>query len=168
VNTFETGHQMDVAAAGTDGFVGLGGILQMHPSPYWYIVQLDSNGYRIDSDAFEKAFSTRSTVRSTVLVYVGRAILHAERAEMCQRFYLHNHRVAYWLLLLCHRSRQQSMPLTHDMIARRLGTPRHAVTHSLAELRDRRAITYSRGRVEIIDEELLRLCACECAAAKPK
>ncbi len=45
-----------------------------------------------------------------------------------------------------------------------VGGPRHAVTVALNELRTKGAVAHLRGRVEILNRDLLIAQACECYA----
>lgn len=168
VNAFETGQCMEVAPVGADGFVGIGIVLQMQPSPYWYVVHLDSTGYSIPAPAFERAFHAGGALHRLVMAYAGKVVIDAERAVMCHRFHSHHQRLATWLLVVAERARQTSLHLTHDSIAQLVGGPRHAVTSSLAIMRQHGAIDYSRGHIHIVDVQRLRALACECASQKSR
>jgi len=51
MSSFATGQDMEVSPVGAEGLIGIGVILNMQPSPYWYVVHIDSTGYRIQADA---------------------------------------------------------------------------------------------------------------------
>jgi CRP-like cAMP-binding protein len=165
--SLETGESLDIAAVGTEGVIGIGAILQMQPAPFEYRVQVECTGYRIAAEPFERAFATSDAIRRVMLVYIGRIILRAERGALCNRFHTRDRRLARWLLVLAAKSGQRSLYLTHDGIAQMVGGPRPAVTAALRVLRERGAITYSRGRIDITSEERLAECACACEELPP-
>ncbi|MEX2271457.1 MAG: Crp/Fnr family transcriptional regulator [Vicinamibacterales bacterium] len=162
VSTAETGRQCQVAAVGSEGLLGIGTILNMQPSPYWYMAQLDTGGYRLSEQRFQKAFLELPVLRRETLRYAGRILLRTGRDAMCNRFHSHDQRVARWLLEIADKSGQCRLAVTHDDIAQMTGGARHAVTDALSELRRAGAIEYGRGRVSIIDRNRLLSHACDC------
>src|SRR5687768_1489341 len=165
--SLDTGESLDIAAVGTEGVIGIGALLQMQPSPFEYRVQIESTGYRIAAEPFERAFATSDAIRRVMLVHIGRIVLRAERGALCNRFHSRDRRLARWLLVLAAKSGHRSLYLTHDGIAQMVGGPRPAVTTALRVLRERGAITYSRGQIEITSEERLAECACDCGGLLP-
>ena len=80
----------------------------------------------------------------------------------CSRVHSHRQRVARWILMMTDKADEQSIPMTHDVLAQMVGGPRHAVTVALNELRAKGAVAHLRGRVEILDRSVLIAHACEC------
>jgi len=67
-----------------------------------------------------------------------------------------------WLLMAYDRSGPAALNITHDAIARILGTRRASVTIVAGKLQKAGAIRYSRGMVSILDRQVLQHTACEC------
>ena len=162
MSSFATGQEMEVSPVGAEGLIGIGVTLNMQPSPYCYVVHIDSTGYRIQADAFERAFATMPGLRATTLAYIGRMLIYIVSTTVCNRFHSNHQRLARWLLVIMEKSGRRSLPLTHDFIAQMVGGPRHAVTEALHELRERGALEYTRGHIELVDWDLLVAAACEC------
>lgn len=52
--------------------------------------------------------------------------------------------------------------MTHELIATMLGVRRQGVTEAAKKLQERNIITYSRGRITVLDRAALEGCAFEC------
>ena len=53
------------------------------------------------------------------------------------------------------------LPLTQEFLAQMMGVRRTSVTDGAGDLQRAGMITYSRGRIRIVDLELIRQWACE-------
>ena len=164
ISTLKTGHQVEVAAFGTDGFGGAAAVLDVSTSVYWMLVQMESSGYRVPAEAFRQTFQQSDALRRLVMAHLGRMLLQVIRSAACNRFHSSRQRLARWLLITADKSGHRSLTLTHDFIAQMVGGPRHAVTTAVNELRATGAINGRRGRIEILDSSRLASEACECYA----
>ncbi len=72
--------------------------------------------------------------------------------------------MAAWLLMLQDRVGADTLPLTQEFIARRLGTRRAGISGVAGEFQERGLIGYSRGSVRVLDRQGLEATACECYA----
>jgi Crp-like helix-turn-helix domain len=57
------------------------------------------------------------------------------------------------------------LPMTQDLLARLIGVQRNAISIVAHALQQAGIIRYSRGRIEITDNEALQATACECYQA---
>ena len=64
-------------------------------------------------------------------------------------------RLALWLHLIHHKTGQTHLSITHDMLARMLGTRRVSITLAAGELQAEGVITLSRGAIDINDIQTL-------------
>jgi hypothetical protein len=60
------------------------------------------------------------------------------------------------------RVHEAELPLTQEFLAQMMGVRRTSVTDVAKELQRAGTITYSRGRIRIVDLELIKQSACEC------
>jgi CRP-like cAMP-binding protein len=67
-----------------------------------------------------------------------------------------------WLLMVHDRAKRDSFPITHEYIAKRLGTDRSEVTLAIGKLRDAGLIKATRGQIVILDRQRLEESVCEC------
>ena len=168
VSEMTTGQQVSVAAVGNDGLVGAAALVGMARYAYRVMALLECEGYRVPVDSLRRTFQARDGSRSAALADIGRQWNEVASLLACSRVHSHRERVARWLLMTMDKSRQTSLRLTHDDLARMVGGARHAVTVVLNELRREGAIAHSRGRIEVVDRALLVRHACECHTAIEK
>lgn len=162
VREMTTGHHVSVAAVGREGLVGAPALIGVRRHAYHVVALVDSEGSRIRTDTLRRAFEEREGFRSAALADIGRQWSELASLVACSRVHSHHQRVARWLLMTLDKSRQSSLQLTHDDLARLVGGTRHAVTVVLNTLRRDGAIAHSRGRIDIVDRMRLVRHACEC------
>ena len=83
----------------------------------------------------------------------------------CNRYHLLEGRLARWLLMTADRAQSNRFTATHEMLSWMLGVRRAGVTQSANSLQLRTLISYSRGKVEILDRKGLEKAACTCYGA---
>jgi CRP-like cAMP-binding protein len=71
-------------------------------------------------------------------------------------------RLARWILMSRDRLVSDNLPLTQEFLAQMLGTRRSSVTMAAGALQKAGLISYTRGRVNIIDRKGLEDIACDC------
>jgi len=162
VSEMTTGHQVAVAAVGVEGVVGVGPLFGAVHHPDLIVVLLESEGYRVPTSEFRDLFERSEALRRTTLAHIGRRLSEVTIVAGCNRVHSHRRRLARWLLVITDRAGQQSLRVTHEMLAQMVGGPRHAVTVALQGLRERGAIGHVRGRIQIVNREALVAQACEC------
>jgi CRP-like cAMP-binding protein len=86
----------------------------------------------------------------------------SSQVAACNRLHEVDERLARWLLMSQDRLNGGIVPLTQEFLAHMLGTRRASVTVAAGILQKAGLIAYTRGRVEILDREMLEDAACEC------
>ena len=162
VSEMASGHHVAVASVGAEGVVGISRLLAIPRHPYHVVALLESAGHRLHIDAMLRAFDGFEGFRAAVLAHIGRHLIEVANLVACSRVHSHRQRLARWILMMTDKAGEQSIPITHDVLAQVVGGPRHAVTVGLNELRAKGAIAHLRGRVEILNRSVLIAHACEC------
>ena len=162
VREMKSGHQLAITAIGREGIVGTGRLVGISRHDCRIVALLDSEGYRVPSEALCRAFDRSECFRAAALGHIGRHLLEVATRAACSRVHSHRQRLAWWLLTIMDKAHQSSLHVTHDMLAQVVGGPRHAVTVALSELRAKRVIAHRRGRIDILDRSRLVYDACEC------
>jgi CRP-like cAMP-binding protein len=157
-----TGHQVAVALVGTEGMLGISGLINIPRHPHRVVALFESAGYRLPVDTLRRVFNDCEDTRAAVLGHVGRQLVEISSLVACARVHSHRQRLARWLLMMADKSEESSLKITHDVLAQVVGGPRHAVTVGLNKLRAEGAIAHLRGRVDILDRARLMGHACEC------
>lgn len=162
ISEMATGHHVAVASVGAEGVVGISSVIAIPRHPHRVVALMESAGFRLPSDALRRAFDEFEGIRAAVLAHIGRQLIEVASLVACSRVHSHRQRLARWLLMMTDKADERSLPVTHDVLARVVGGPRHAVTVALNELRAKGAIAHLRGRVDILNRPVLIAHACEC------
>jgi CRP-like cAMP-binding protein len=87
------------------------------------------------------------------------------QSTACNAVHLVEQRLARWLLLAHDRVGRDEFPPTQEFAAMMLGATRPTVTVVAGTLQKAGLITYSHGRVTIVDRKGLEQASCECYPA---
>ena len=89
-------------------------------------------------------------------------LVQAQQSAACNATHTVEARLARWLLRCRDLQGSDDLQLTQEFVAEMMGVRRTSVSVAAKELQDADLITYSRGRISIIDLKGLRTMACEC------
>lgn len=127
-----------------------------------YIVQLPGNAITIAADPLKSEFNRNTELRDLLLKYTQALIAQISQNVACNRLHDMEQRLARWLLEVRDRIESDSFPLTQEFMAEMLGVRRAGVTETAGQLKERGAIEYNRGNIEIIGLQVLKAASCEC------
>src|SRR5690349_22478034 len=88
--------------------------------------------------------------------------LRSHKTAVCNRLHSVVQQLCRWLLLSHDRLNTDELIMTQELIADMLGVRREGVTVAAGHLQDIGAISYVRGRIQILDRQKLEATACEC------
>jgi CRP-like cAMP-binding protein len=166
-NRYPTGAEVEVGAIGRDGAFGLSAMLAVDLSALIAEVTIDVSGIAVPVADFRHLCDCSPVLRSTVSEFLGARFRHVVQSAGCYRFHTHDQWVARWLLVTADLAGTETLPVTHEVIATRLGSQRHAVSATLGEMKAAGLITLRRGTISIVNRAGLQEAACACYAAKP-
>lgn len=116
-------------------------------------IMLQTNGvvFRSDSAAVRNLCKQSPAVREALAGFAN--VLHAQVAQTaaCNSVHEVTRRLARWLLMVRDRSEDDTLNLTHEMIALMLGVRRPGVTIAASSLQRAGLTRYTRRRLNIID-----------------
>jgi len=162
ISEMTTGHHVAISAVGVEGMVGTGAVLGLKHHVCSPVALITSHGYRIRAERLLAFFNDSEDLRQVAVRYLGGQLNELAITAACHRVHSLRQRLARWLLLATDKVQQQSLPLTHDALARMVGGPRHAVTVALQQLGRQGAIVHRRGRIDVLRPSALIDEACEC------
>jgi CRP-like cAMP-binding protein len=161
VSTNAEGSAIEIGMVGNEGMVGVPAILG-GVTPYRAVVQMSGDGFRIRGQQLYEEFRRNPFLRDLLLKYTNAFLVQIAQSSICNCYHTLQERLCRWLLVARDAVRSDELSLTHDVIARLLGTRRASVTVAAGLLQRAGLIKISRGRITILDRNGLEEMACEC------
>ena len=147
---------------GREGMLGVQLALGVEAPPLRALVQGAGTAWRMGAEAFkaELAASPEISHQLNRYLYVQLAQLAATTA--CVRFHDIGSRLARWLLISQDRSQPVSFAVTQEFLSYMLGVRRAGITEAAGALQRKGLISYSRGKVTVLNRSGLEHAACSC------
>jgi CRP-like cAMP-binding protein len=162
VATTSAGESVEVFLAGREGFSGVAGLFDLPEMSHAVVVQVAGRGYRMRSAPFRNAVQQMPSLRNLVYRVLYMRMVLSTQSVLCNRLHEVEQRLARWLLTLSDRVESDQVLVTQEYMAEMLGARRSTVTVSAGALQERGLITYSRGKINILDRPRTIEAACEC------
>jgi len=153
---------VETAVVGNEGMTPIAAFHGGSSAAEHVIVQVPGELLRMRLETFQSACATYPELRHALHRFSQALFTFAAQSSACNRKHSVVQRCARWLLTTHDRVPGDEFELTHLFLAQMLGVRRSSVTVAAEALRAAGAITYSRGRVEIVDRELLHSKSCPC------
>ena len=159
----EEGETIEVAMVGNEGAIGIPVILRSNKTPYEVMVQIPvKSAMRVKAEVLRNEFDRGGKFQDLMLRYTHVLLTQISQSAVCNRFHTSEQRLARWLLIANDLVKADVFMLTHEFIAHMLGTPRTGVTMAAGALQKAGLITYSRGKITVLDRGGLEDASCEC------
>jgi CRP-like cAMP-binding protein len=158
----ESGHCTEVGMVGYESGCGLEVIMGADSSPHDVAIQIAGTGHKMATAAIREEFSKCSDFQASLLTSVNNLMVQISQTTLCNRLHSVEQRLSRWLLMCQDRSATEELCLTHEFLATRLGATRVSITQAAGQLQQDGQITYSRGKISIIDRQALANISCEC------
>lgn len=159
--TMENGASIEACVVGSEGMVSIQSFLRPEVYPARIVVQTAGSGMRINADALREAFNSGGVLQDLLLRYTQAVITQICQTAACNHLHSVEERLSRWLLTI-HDRVAGEIPLTHELISRRLGIHRSSVNEAACVLRSEGMIRYGRGKIAILNRDALCSITCEC------
>jgi CRP-like cAMP-binding protein len=153
---------VEVAAVGRLGMVGLPVFLGDGRSPNSAMVQLPGEADRMPAAAFRELATHQPELRRLAQRFAQAFTVETAQSAVCNCHHRAEHRLARWLLTSRDRSGRSEFPLTHEFISQMLGMRRATVTGEVGRLQSAGLVRATPGRMFLLDRAGLERLACEC------
>ena len=163
----ENGASAEIAVVGNEGIVGISLFMGGESTPSRGIVQSAGQGYRLKAETIKEEFK-RVPVLHLLLRYTQALITQMSQTAVCNRHHSLDQQLCRWLLLSLDRLQGNQLVMTQELIANMLGVRREGVSEGALNLQKAGLISYSRGRITVLDRSLLEKRTCECYAVVKK
>lgn len=165
VVTMADGRAVEAATIGREGAIG--GIVSAGHKPAFArgIVQIGGVALKMETAAIEAAKERSSAIRDLFSRYADTLLSQTMQSVACNALHPLDARLCRWLLTTHDRVDSDEIALTQEYLAEMLGVQRTTVSGVARLLQERGLISYSRGRLAILDRPRLEAQACECYAS---
>ena len=158
------GGRIETGMIGRDGQYGAGPAMDHKISLNHVVMLVAGSASVVDADRLRDLTQENPKLRKMLMHYEQFFLAQVQQTCACNAVHDVYSRTCKWLL----RMQQlvgDDMPLTQEFLAQMIGVRRTSVTAVAGKLQDAGLISYSRGRVHIIDIARIQRRACECDAA---
>jgi CRP-like cAMP-binding protein len=155
------GEILEVGVVGNEGIVGLPVFLGVETSSNHVVVQGDGTALRIKTEDFLKECGRRGSLPKLLRRYTHALLMQISQTVVCTRFHLIEARLIC-LLLMMHDRMKADFRITQEILSKMLGVRREAVTKAAGILQGKNLISYSRGKISILNRTGLEAAACQC------
>jgi CRP-like cAMP-binding protein len=160
--TMENGSSAEMGLTGNDGVVGIALFMGGGTMPNRAVVQSAGDALRMKAKVLQDEFALGGKFQQLLLRYTQALITQISQTAVCNRLHSVEQQLCRWLLLSHDRVQADELIMTQELIADMLGVRREGVTVAAGHLQDLGAISYVRGRIQILDREKLEETVCEC------
>ena len=160
--TMENGSTAEMGLTGNDGVVGIALFMGGGTMPNRAVVQSAGRALRMKAKVLQDEFARGGRFQQLLLRYTQALITQISQTAVCNRLHSVEQQLCRWLLLSHDRLKTDELVMTQELIADMLGVRREGVTVAAGRLQDDGAISYVRGRIQILDRQKLEATVCEC------
>ena len=153
---------METAMVGRFGYTGTAIVLGTSVASQRAVVRLPGTALRITADRLRSTLQSRPQIRDEMLRYVQSLITQNAHAVLCAAKHELDQRLARWLLLASERMQNDTLMVTHDLLATILGVRRAGITNVLLRFEAAGILTKQRGAVRLSDRAALEAESCDC------
>ena len=158
----EDGASAEIAVVGNDGVVGISIFMGGETTPSRAVVQSMGQGYRLKASILKAEFERGGVPQHVLLRYTQALITQMTQTAVCNRHHAVDQQLCRWLLLSLDRLPSNVLTMTQELIGNMLGVRREGVTEAAGKLQEAGIISYSRGRITVLDRPKLEARVCEC------
>jgi CRP-like cAMP-binding protein len=155
------GGAIETGMIGKDGTFGASQALDDKVSLNHVVTQLAGTASLMSSDHMRGHADALPAFRAVLIKYDQFFLAQVQQNVACNAVHNVQARTCKWLLRM-HELAGSDLPLTQEFLAQMMGVRRTSVTTVAGELQKAGMITYSRGRLHIVDLAQIQKWACEC------
>lgn len=155
------GGAIETGMIGNDGVFGASQALDDKVSLNHVVMQVPGDVSVISSDLLREAADAIPTFRGLLVKYDQFFLAQVQQTAACNALHTVQARTCKWLLRM-HDLAGPDLPLTQEFLAQMMGVRRTSVTEVAGDLQKAGMITYSRGRIRLLDLDMINQRACEC------
>jgi CRP-like cAMP-binding protein len=153
---------LEVGLVGNEGIVGLNVFLGVNSSLNRAVVQGTGTALKMKATMLRKECNNGGALPRILQRYAHSVLTQITQAAICNQFHTVDARLARWLLMTHDRIGDDEFQLTQEFLSNMLGVRREGVSKAASDLQKRKLISYSRGRLKVLDRPGLQASSCGC------
>ena len=158
----DTGSFLAIALIGCEGMLCFNFNLGIDQTSCGAIVQKEGFAWRLTAEKFERQLLNNSALSTILKRYTFVVLSQLMQLSVCNLFHVLECRLAKIFLMLQDRADSNELQITQESLAQMLGVRRVGVTKAASAMQRKNIISYSRGRVSIINKHYLQQQSCVC------
>jgi CRP-like cAMP-binding protein len=162
VTVLKNGGSVEVAVFGRESAFGFVSAMISRRSFGQYIVQFAGSASRVSTERLHEAIGLRPKIRHLLLRFTEAMLTQSLQSVACNAVHSVEARRCRWILSTRDRMDQDTLPLTHELLAEMLGVQRSTVSSITRSIQISGLIRQGRGVITITDRAGLEETACEC------
>lgn len=162
LSTVEDSAHLEVGVVGNEGLAGLPAFMGVSKSRSRGMVQGAGSAMRLSAATLRRETDNGGSLRKLLNLYTHALITQISQTAACNRFHQVSVRLARWLLMMHDRVAGDEFSLTQEFLSHMLGVRREQVTLAASALQKQGLISYSRGRIKILNRAGLEAASCKC------
>ena len=155
------GGAIETGMIGRDGTFGASQALDDKVSLNHVVIQLAGTASLMASNHLRQQAEAHEVFRAVLIKYDQFFLAQVQQHVACNAVHTVQARTCKWLLRM-HELVGSDLLLTQEFLAQMMGVTRTSVTTVAGELQKAGMVTYSRGRLHIVDIAQIQKWACEC------
>ena len=164
----ENGESAEIAIVGNEGMVGVCLFMGGETTTSRAVVQSSGYAFRLKQSILKDEFKRSGVLQRLLLRYTQALFTQTSQTAVCNRHHSVQQQLCRWLLLSIDRLPEDKLTMTQSLIADMLGVRREGVTEAAGKLQTAGVISYSRGKITVLDRPLLERTCCECYSVVKK
>jgi CRP-like cAMP-binding protein len=162
VGSTANANSVEVGMIGSEGLVGLPGVIKDGRINYRAVVQLSASAFRVSARSLRAEMHRDRKLLTLLFAYMQYVNVQICQSAICNRFHSLEERLCRWLLICRDRTCSDELHLTQEFLSHMLGSTRSALTLTMGELQKCGAVENSRGYIQVINPDEMMKLTCEC------
>jgi CRP-like cAMP-binding protein len=151
----QDGESTEIAVVGRDGVVGISLFMGGNGTPSRSVVQSAGQGLRLPAHLVKQEIARAGTIQAMLLRYTQSLMAQVAQTAACNRYHSIDQLLCRRLLMGLDRLPSEALMMTQELLANLLGVRREGVTAAALKLSQASLISYSRGRIAVLDRARL-------------
>jgi CRP-like cAMP-binding protein len=157
----KTGWGIESGMIGNDGVFGAAQAVDHKMSLNKVVVQVPGWATVIDGEVIKNFADSSPGFRGLLVKYEQFFLAQVQQTTACNALHSVEERMCKWLVRM-YDLVGTDLPLTHEFLAQMMGVRRTSVTGVAVQMQSEGMISYHRGKVHILNIELIQRRGCEC------